>query len=400
MMIPSFYPNKMGGSELQAMNLSKHLISLGHEVNILTFKTKNLLEFETLEGINVYRVSGRSLMIPAGIQFLQSKFPFLKKRFNKNFIDEYGKPNGIAEFLLSFFFYRLCLKAIKRYNIKFSIIQLNTIEWLAITGALLSKKLSLPLIIRDSTVNGLAKLKALPFGDRYRHWIIKNSLFIAISEMIKKNLIEQGVNEDRIFKIYNGVSITNKNSLEQNRNLNTCLFVGNLYQEPAKGFQILLQAWQRVIANVRGAVLNVVGDGDIPTYEKLAVSLGLGTTVKFWGKQSNTGKFYLSNEIFVLSSIREGMSNSLIEAMNYGLPCISTNISGSTDLIINNESGILIEPGKVNELSNAIIFLLNNKQLHKRMGLKASERIKELCDIKFVSHQYSSVYKRLTSELK
>jgi glycosyltransferase involved in cell wall biosynthesis len=388
----------MGGSELQAMNLSKHLISLGHEVNVLTFNTTGLPEFETSGGINIYRVSGKRLMIPAGLQFLQLRFPFLKRRVNKSFTEEYGKPNGMAELLLSLFFYQLCLNAIKKHHIKFSIIQLNTIEWLVITGALLSKKLTLPLLIRDSTVNGLAKLKSLPFGSKYAKWVIKNSLFIAISEMIKKNLIEQGVGEDRIFKIYNGVEIADKNSLEQNKTLNSCLFVGNLYQEPAKGFQILLQAWQRVIGSVDGVVLNVVGDGDIPTYEKLALSLGLGTTIKFWGKQSDTRRFYLTNEIFVLSSIREGMSNSLIEAMNYGLPCISTKVSGSTDLIINNESGLLIEPGNVNQLANAIIFLLNNKHLHKRFGLSAKERIKELCDIKVVSDLYSNVYKRLTSQ--
>ena len=89
------------------------------------------------------------------------------------------------------------------------------------------------------------------------------------------------------------------------------------------------------------------------------------------------------------------MSNSLIEAMNFALPCISTRVSGSTDLIDDQRSGLLVEPKNAHELAKAITFLLRNKHLQKDMGLKGKKRVKQLCDINIVSAEYAQVYRKL-----
>lgn len=397
MLIPTFYPNRMGGSELQAMKLSKQLIANGHEVTVLTVKTKGLSDFENVEGIKVYRVTSPLLLLPRLILFIQNRISFLRKKIKQSVIEEYGKPNGISELIISRVLYNAFRKTIVANKLSFSVIQINTVEWLSITGTLLAKKFSRPLLIKDSTANGLAKMKFMSGAGKYRNWIAGNASFVAISSVIKKNLISEGVQEKRIYSINNGIEISDLTRSEDAAALNSCLFVGNLYQEPAKGFSILLKAWQKVVSEINTAVLNVVGDGDIPFYESKVEAMGLRDNVKFWGKQKDVQRFYLSNEIFVLPSIREGMSNSLMEAMNFGLPCISTIVSGSTDLIIDGESGILVKAGDDVELSQRLIYLLSNKNLHASLGNKAKERIKMLCDFDIVSNKYVMVYKAISA---
>ena len=329
MLIPSFFPNRMGGSEIQALRLSKKLITQGCDVIVFTLKTRGLPKYENIEGVNVIRVSGNLLTIPEGIQFVQKRFPLLQRKVKQEVLEEYGRPNGTASFLLARIFYGLCLKEIRQHKIRPSIIQINTVEWVAISGALLAQKLETPLLIKDSTVNGLAKLKLMPFVGRCTRWIIDNSSFVAISSIIKKQLLAEGVHSQRIFTISNGVEIIECLNTRVNVIANSCLFVGNLYQEPAKGFSILLDAWSLVVKDIKTAVLNVVGDGDIDRYKQLIKSTALEGSVVFWGKQSDLKRFYTSNEIFVLSSIREGMSNSLIEAMNFALPSSLAAVSAS-----------------------------------------------------------------------
>jgi glycosyltransferase involved in cell wall biosynthesis len=396
MLIPSFYPNKMGGSEIQALRLSKRLREQGREVVVFTLNTGRQPKYENVQGVNVIRVWGESLLIPRGIQFLQTKFPFLQKKVKQEVLEEYGRPNNKVSVLFARVFYTLCLREIREHNINPSIIQINTVEWVSVSGALLAKKLGVPLLIKDSTVNGLAKLKLMPLVKSARKWIIEHSFFVAISTVIKKELRAQGVREENIFTISNGIEISECINHRDNVVPDSCLFVGNLYQEPAKGFSILLDAWTIVIKNIKGAVLNVVGDGDIERYKQLIKAMKLENNVVLWGKQSDIGSFYLSNEIFVLSSIREGMSNSLIEAMSYGLPCISTKVSGSTDLIEHMNSGLLVQPKSAIALAQAILFLLLNKHLHKDMGRKAKDSVRRLCDINVVSAHYNDVYRKLS----
>lgn len=386
----------MGGSEMQALRLSTKLVAQGYEVVVFTLRTGNLPKRDKVQGIDVIRVSGKSLMIPRGIQFIQAKFPFLRKKVKQSILEEFGQPNDVAAFFLARIFYALSLKEIKRLAIKASVIQVNTVEWVSVSGSLLAQELKLPLLIKDSTVNGMAKLRFMPLVKKHRQWIIANSFFVAISSVIKKELLNQGVADERIFSISNGVEIGERENTREKVISNSCLFLGNLYQEPAKGFRFLLDAWSLVTTHIKDAVLNVVGDGDIDCYKKLAKTKQLENSIVFWGKQSDTKRFFLSNEIFVLSSIREGMSNSLIEAMSYGLPCVSTKVSGSTDLIVNNDSGLLVETKNAQALAEAITFLFKNKPVQESLGRKARERVKQLCDINLVTRQYNSVYDKLS----
>ena len=103
----------------------------------------------------------------------------------------------------------------------------------------------------------------------------------------------------------------------------------------------------------------------------------LESNIKLLGYVNGTEKHnvYLKSWLYVLPSYYEGMPRSIMEAMSYGIPVISTNINGTTDLIINEESGILIEPGDIKTLAQTIILFLKNEQMRIDIGLAARQRI-------------------------
>ena len=83
-------------------------------------------------------------------------------------------------------------------------------------------------------------------------------------------------------------------------------------------------------------------------------------------------------ECFLLTSLAEGMSNALIEAMCLGLPVISTKVSGSTDLIKDGENGLLIDIGDKEALLNRMYLLAGDPSLRERMGKEATKVYEQL----------------------
>ena len=93
-------------------------------------------------------------------------------------------------------------------------------------------------------------------------------------------------------------------------------------------------------------------------------------------EREKLNEVYLNSDIFVLSSKWEGFPNVLLEAMSYGLPVVSTKVSGAEDLIEDGKSGFLVPVGDVKKLEEAILKLATDCDLRKRMGEAARERVK------------------------
>jgi len=259
---------------------------------------------------------------------------------------------------------------------------------------LLGKLFNKKTLVKDSTMNGIVKLRYMPFGKYMQRMVIENCYFIAMTGVIEENFLKLGAPQNRIFKIPNGVTVP---SVFNNKAKNEykCIFVGNLYQQPAKGVDVLLEAWINVIKEFPLASLNIIGDGDLNYYNAISKSLGIAESVMFLGKQKSAMEFYLDANLFVLPSRREGMSNALLEAMAVGLPCIATNISGNQDLIDNMKDGILIPAEDVISLSNAIIWSFNNYEELKTFGLKARTKIFNDYNIDLIISKYVTLYQSL-----
>lgn len=149
------------------------------------------------------------------------------------------------------------------------------------------------------------------------------------------------------------------------------LIVGK--QSYQKGQDLLLQAWKLVKQKHPEWILEIVGKFDDSIGLKKKVSeLGLTNHVKFYAPQKNIEDKYLDASIYVMSSRYEGFGMVLIEAMAFGVPCISFNCNyGPADIIKSNVNGVLVRNGDITALATAIIELIDNPEKRKAMGYQA-----------------------------
>ncbi len=147
------------------------------------------------------------------------------------------------------------------------------------------------------------------------------------------------------------------------------VFVARVAQ--LKGLGIMIEAMPTIVAADPTASLLVVGDGpDRPRYEALARELGVADHVRFAGYQSQAEvRTHLSSSaVFVLPSFAEGVPVSLMEAMAAGLPVITTQVGGITELVTDGENGDVLRPGDVDALADRVVKLLADPELRRARG--------------------------------
>lgn len=148
---------------------------------------------------------------------------------------------------------------------------------------------------------------------------------------------------------------------------------------PQKNQVMLLNAFARVRANHPDYNLIIYGEGTYRDILELKVAeLGLSQCVSLPGSSTTIFDDIADAQIFVLSSNYEGMPNALMEAMCLGLPCISTRVSGATDLIEDGYTGCLIEIGSEDQLYNKINMLIENKTIRDSYAKRAIKLNAEL----------------------
>lgn len=126
--------------------------------------------------------------------------------------------------------------------------------------------------------------------------------------------------------------------------------------------------------------------------EKTACKLGMSDRVHFLGFRKDMKQLMWAADIFLFTTLQEGLPRSLLEAMASGLPCVVSNIRGNTDLIDNKENGFLIESDDVNGFTNALITLASDYELRQTMGKKNMQRILDF-DISASEAKLASIYK-------
>jgi glycosyltransferase involved in cell wall biosynthesis len=208
--------------------------------------------------------------------------------------------------------------------------------------------------------------------------------FIAVSEAAKQNYVDQGIDEDRISVVHNSVPLDRFAPRPSDPHLRSELgldpripCVGVLTRlVPLKGVHILIQAC--ALAMSQGAIfqLLVVGGGpDEKRLRLLARDLGLEPYVRFVGEVRDVAPYIPCCDIVVQPSVEaDAFPRSVIEAMACGKPVIGSRVGGIPEAIVDSESGLLVNPGSVEELASALIALLQNEQWRVGLGVKARHR--------------------------
>ena len=198
-------------------------------------------------------------------------------------------------------------------------------------------------------------------------------------------LMRHGFRPERLVHIPNGVDIRQfypvfwqKEPVESAERVVLC--VARL--EYAKGVDVLLRAWAymlRLSTAWRETLqprLCLVGDGTRRAeLEHLAAELGIQESVEFLGTRHDVVRLLQHAWCFVLPSRWEGMPNALLEAMACGLPCITSLVSGSEDIIEQGHNGLLVEPEQPEQLAYALRLLIENTDLARKLGWSGYETV-------------------------
>jgi glycosyltransferase involved in cell wall biosynthesis len=143
-----------------------------------------------------------------------------------------------------------------------------------------------------------------------------------------------------------------------------------------KGHEELLEATARVARAEPRATLVVVGDGPLRrSLERRAHDLGLNGAARFLGSVPQAWRLLPRFDIFVLPSRWEGMSNGLLEAMAAGRPIVATAVGGNPELITDGETGLLVPPQDPEALAAAMLRLIRDPALARRLGQAARRRV-------------------------
>lgn len=397
MILGSMPPMPMGGAEIQAVRLCKELNKINVETEIITYGKIWTARHGEYNGVRFRRLSS---VLDLFTDLLSLLKPKSKKTATKIVYDDSKEKTAeitskvwvgmIARYTL---FYINALVYLWFRRRRFDIIHAHMMEWPAIVSTRLGKKLKKPVVIKDSTMNGLFSISRYPDGKKKQQLIIHNSYCVAMTKMIHQNLLLAGVPENKISDIPNGIEIP-----EQPANSkpwrSKVIFVGNLTQQPAKGIDILLFAWKQVVKEFSNASLEIAGSGDVEAYQKFVEENKIYNVV-FTGRQSDIKARLQASDIFVLPSRREGMSNALMEAMACAMPVVATRVSGSEDLIENNISGLLVPVSDVNGLASALVKLMSDPEMAIQMGSRGYDSVRSKCDLMIVAEKYKSLYNKI-----
>ncbi|AVX30364.1 N-acetyl-alpha-D-glucosaminyl L-malate synthase BshA [Carboxydocella thermautotrophica] len=190
------------------------------------------------------------------------------------------------------------------------------------------------------------------------------------------------------FKKYFGIPIDKK----------IILHIGRFARQ--KNHILLVNAYMMIKEKLNDTILVLVGDGpERAKIESYVKDKDLQKNVFFLGEISNVNSLYQIADVFVLSSDWEGFPLVLLEAMSAGLPIVSTNVGGISEIIEDKVTGFLVEPRDTYGLASKIIEILKNQQLAYKIKNNLEKRAKEF-DIRKTVENYEKLYLEMLKKFK
>ena len=260
--------------------------------------------------------------------------------------------------------FKLIRKIIKQVRANEIDIIIGFMTTASIYTVITSKILKIPSIISERVHPDYSSIGKVWF--RLRKFLYPKADTLVVQTESIKNYFSPFVKEQRLKIINNPIApdlVSKKENLERN---NVVLNVGRLDHQ--KNQDLLIRAFHQI--NNEKWKLLIIGEGNNRSkYQDLIDSLNLNDDVKLLGNITDMPKYYNTSKIFVSTSRFEGSPNALIEALYYGLSCISTDCpSGPSELIINDVNGFLVPVEGEEELIVKLSELMKNASLRRRLS--------------------------------
>jgi len=326
-----------GGTERQLCEVAKGLDRSQFEPHVACFYAEGIRYEELREaGVPVLALPVRSLYKPATFAAARQMGRYLKQH-EIDIVHTYDVPTNIFG-----------VPAAKAYRVPVV--------------------LSSQRAHRDLTPGVYRRL--LRLTDRMVNRVVVNS------RAVERQLVnEDGVPAEMIRLCYNGIDTEVFHP--RGRTANDLVTIGSVsLLRPEKGQKTLIEAFAQVRRESPGIQLVLVGGGPMQAeLESLAATLGLGEDCRFEPATRNVADWLRRFDIFVLPSLSEALSNSLMEAMACGCCPIASSVGGNPELISEGGTGLLFGAGNASDLAEKLRLVLDNRDLRGRLGVSAAASI-------------------------
>jgi glycosyltransferase involved in cell wall biosynthesis len=229
--------------------------------------------------------------------------------------------------------------------------------------------------------------------------------YVAISHKIKAVLEADGIAADRIFVVHSGIDphrwtdargdhLISEFDLQPDERvvINIAHLAGH------KGQQYLVRAIPHVLKAIPDVRFFIIGKGELMSELKaLSNSLGLDRKLVFTGFRQDVGAFYDIADLFVMSSIQEGLGTAVLDALALGKPVVATKAGGIPEIIADGKTGRLVEAADPLALANGIIEMLGRSDRAQQMAANGRRVVQEKFSIESMVDKNLEVYRQLLS---
>lgn len=233
-------------------------------------------------------------------------------------------------------------------------------------------------------------------------------MVVSVSEADRRYAVERGVvPEDKILTIRNGIDLDvpgpDRSSARRSLGLDAAApvlgFVGRLSRQKAPWD--FLKAAALVAEEFPKAQLLLVGDGPLRgESERLASELGICGKVRFLGFRDDVATVMAALDIFVLSSLWEGLPFTVLEAMRAAIPVVATSVNGVPEVVLDGKTGWIVPPERHDLLASGILALLRDPATARSMGERGRLRVEQDFSLERMNSELSALYLRLHLEKK
>ena len=369
--------NPVGGAGRQAYKLSAALVRKGVSVTYVTDRRGRHCSKRELDsnGFPIVRLS-----------MLWELFGRRARRF------------GVYTFMTTLSWYLL------RHRDEYDLIHVHSATTSTFIGVAVGHRLGKPVIAKVMNsgkrydLRRLRQNRAIIGTTQMAQTILRCDRIIALNQLIKQELKDDGYPVDRIIHIPNGVEVEGAPCRKSYALGSTVrlIFTGRLV--PEKGLDILLEAFAQVMA-LRPHLdwrLCMLGEGaQRQEYREMAKQMNISDAVQMPGQVPDVTKHLCEADMFLLPSRVEGMPNALLEAMACGLPCIASQVAGNDVLIESHKNGLLVPANDATALAKGILALVDDQLLRQKVGCAARETVEARFSVDDVAEQYLELYQEL-----
>ncbi|MBE9572724.1 MAG: glycosyltransferase family 4 protein [Proteobacteria bacterium] len=215
---------------------------------------------------------------------------------------------------------------------------------------------------------------------------------VGVSQDIKNAFVKQyGFKEDFVSVIHNGVEIPDIPSMRGNRDSFVIGSSGRLF--PVKDYHLMVEIARLILRKTNHIRFQLAGDG--PERSKLQALIqdyGLDSLFELKGHLNDISAFYRDLDLYLNTSIHEGIPMSVLEAMAHGLPVIAPNVGGLREIVDDEVGGYLLEGRNPEAYADKCLLLYENKPLRQRISQAAREKVVRAFSMENMAQQYYNIY--------